>query len=103
MGKVVNYICDVSGVTGTDENEFIEIKIHSTDQKAPSYYRTYTITKLVHRDVASKLKLLSPTKESEVIPEPTFESKLVTLLRDYIQDVAYESGADAANSAINNR
>lgn len=97
MAVVTTYVCDVSGVSGQDKKDFIEVRIDA-DLGKPSYDRV-TITKLIHRDVALKLNLVKPQKDEVAQPEVTFESKLTTLLTDYIGDLVY----DAVSTEISNR
>ena len=97
MAIVTTYVCDVSGVTGQDKKDFVEVRIDCDLGKA-SYDRTI-INKLIHRDVALKLNLVKPQSGEEKQPEPTFESKLTTLLTDYINDLVY----DEVSTQISNR
>ena len=101
MAIVTNYICDVSGKSSTDKRNFIDVIV--TAKADPSGYcygaHTMTISKLIHKETAAKLKLLPidrGDKEDETIPTPTFESQIATLLRDFVQELAYESGGEAA-------
>lgn len=100
MGIVTTYVCDVSGVTGPKE-DFVEVKISAIPTGA-NHWQGITVTKQVHKDVALKLHLLKVMPEVSP-PEPTFESKLGALLKDYIQGIAYEAGEEAASNAISNR
>jgi len=88
MAIVTTYVCDVSGVSGTDKKDFVEVRIDTDISK--SYYDRITINKLIHRDVALRLNLVKPQGAEVKQPEPTFESKLTTLLTDYIHDLVYE-------------
>lgn len=97
MAIVTTYVCDVSGVTGQDKKDFVEIRIDC--DLAKSSYDRIIINKLIHRDVALKLNLVKPKSGEEVQPDPTFESKLTTLLKDYINDVVY----DEVSAQISNR
>ena len=106
MAIVTNYICDVSGKSSTDKTEFITVTINCVADP-DSYQRSkMSIEKLIHKETAAKLKLLPitlRTKEDETIPTPTFESQIAALLRDYVQEIAYESGGDAAAEYMSNR
>lgn len=98
MGIITTYVCDVSGKQGKQE-DFVEVKINTTNYN-DQYRRNHTITKMVHIDVAKKLNLIAlNVAEKEANPEPTLESKLIVLLKEYIGDIAYES----AQEAISNR
>ena len=101
MAVVTTYICDVSGVQGRRE-EFVEVYVKATafDTSAGQYGSTSKIiTKLVHYNVAFKLGLLNPKKTgTEVIVEPTFESALGTLLKQYVDDLVYDSVSDAMSN-----
>ena len=105
MGQIISYICDVSGVSSMDKGDFVEVVIKAEDPKQGSYsLRTQTIHKLIHRDVALKLHLVFATKnDPEPPPEPTLESKFLTLLKDYISELAYEAGTEGAIDTMQNR
>lgn len=104
MAIVTTYICDISGKQGNEE-DFVSIKIESTTtakMKVGGFVSSYDkiiIMKLVHKEVAEKLKLLpnSPTKEET--PTPTFESQLSVLLKDYIADVVYTEVSDQISNS----
>lgn len=101
MAVVTTYICDVSGVQGKRE-EFVEVYIKATAYDTNAYQsgsNSKSITKLVHYDVAFKLGLVNPKKTgTEVIVEPTFESALGTLLKQYVDDLVYDSVSDAMSN-----
>ncbi len=97
MAIVTTYVCDVSGVTGQDKKDFVQIRL-DCDMDKPSYDRII-INKLLHRDVALKLNLVKPQGSEVKQPEPTFESKLTLLLTDYISDLVY----DEVSTQISNR
>lgn len=97
MAIVTTYVCDVSGMTGVDKKDFVEIRIDCDLGKAA--YDRLTINKLIHRDVALKLNLVKPQGQEVKQPEPTFESKLTALLNDYINDLVYEE----VSTQISNR
>lgn len=113
MSVHVTYVCDVSGVSSSDLTQFIRIKIHSETHKlkqnATAYsaavyevpYGGLTVTKLIHKDVATKLNLLPNVKEEDKQPEMTFESKLQVLLKEYIDDAVYESVENGLANARN--
>lgn len=106
MGIVTNYICDCSGKSSTNKADFIEVKIVADNSNVPGLHysqRTMNITKLIHIDVARKLNLVHLVKDEVAQPEPTLESKLFVLLKDYITDVAYEAGGEAGAEAASNR
>lgn len=99
MGIITTYICDVSGKQGTSE-EFVEVTIAITKADYRSSINAKPIIKkLVHIDVATKLHLILPAKDAETTPEPTLESKLTTLLKEYVDTIAYE----AVEQAVSNR
>jgi hypothetical protein len=97
MAVVTTYVCDVSGVSGQNKNDFVGIRIDG-DTSKPSCNRI-TIDKLVHRDIALKLNLVKPEKGELAQPEVTFESKLTTLLTDFISNLVY----DEVEAAVSNR
>ena len=103
MSIVTTYVCDVTGRSGHDRKDFIDIRIQSTDHVQTSSFRSNVIDKLVHRDVANKLHLLREVIEPENNPEPTFGSKLETLIREYVNELAYEAGSEGASEYISNR
>ena len=95
MAIVTNYICDVSGKSSTDKKDFITVTINCVADPT-SYPRQLlvSIEKLLHKETAAKLKLLPIShgdKEDKTIPTPTIESQIATLLRDFVQEIAYES------------
>lgn len=103
MAVVQIYVCDVSGVQGKAE-DFINVGFNISKQSYQANFHTVTnFTKLVHIDVARKLNLVMPPKGEEAQPEPTLESKLLVLLKEYIQDIAYEAGGEAGAEAAFNR
>jgi hypothetical protein len=104
MAIVTTYVCDVSGKASQDKVDFVEVTISAHEfyylGSAP-YIKNDTKkaqTKFIHKDVAGKLALLNPAKGADAQPEPTFESKLATLLKDYIEEIAYEAGDEAASN-----
>lgn len=108
MAIVTNYICDVSGKSSTDKTDFITVTINCVADPSGYYYGCHTmaISKLIHKETAAKLKLLPinhGAKEDETTPTPTFESQINTLLRDFVQEIAYESGGEAAAEYMSNR
>ncbi len=109
MAVITTFVCDVSGFTSTVKSDFVEVTIQAigyTKSMGDSYYqdsnRKKTTTKLVSKAVADKLNLIHPAKDVEAQPEPTLESKLLTLMRDYIQEIAYEAGGEAGSEAASN-
>lgn len=102
MAVIQTYLCDVSGKQGKPE-EFINVSFNLSKQSYQAPFQTVTnFTKLVHIDVARKLNLVLPEKGVEAQPEPTLESKLLVLLKEYIQDIAYEAGGEAGSEAASN-
>lgn len=100
MAIVTTYVCDVSGKQGNKE-DFVDVKIRAV-KLYNGHYNPVEISKLIHMDVAKNLHLVAMNKEEkEKIPEPTLESKLTTLLREYIEELAYEAGHEAAINAVN--
>lgn len=100
MAIITNYVCDVSGKQGNKE-DFFEVKVVATPSGQSAYYTTQIINKIIHKDVAEKLHLLKindPVKN----PEPTLESKLAILLKEYVTEIAYEAGGEAGSEAASN-
>jgi hypothetical protein len=96
MAIITTYVCDVTGKQG-EQKDFVKVDI--TAQKlVDGYYDKTSQQKLIHIDVARKLNLISPPKGQEAEPEPTLESKLMVLLKEYISDIAYEAGAETASN-----
>lgn len=91
MAIVTTYVCDVSGVSGTDRKDFCDIEISNKIYSAFGdgfCSQTKTDKRIVHKDVAKRLGLTFEKKEeAEKIPEVTFESKLKTLLQDWVGDL----------------
>ena len=103
MAMITTYICDVSGKQGVAE-DFINVSLSLSKQVYTAKFITVSnFTKLIHIDVARKLNLVLPPKGEEAQPEPTLESKLLVLLKEYIQDIAYEAGGEAGAEAASNR
>lgn len=101
MGVVTTYVCDVSGVQGKVE-EFVKVSIAANKATFAAKFHTVTNTeKFIHVDVARKLNLVLPEVVQEKQPEPTLESKLMTLLKDYVADIAYESASEACSNYRN--
>lgn len=97
MAIVTTYVCDVSGVSGQDRDDFVDVSI-ITNRSRSSYSAT-TINKLIHRDVALKLNLVTPNRGEEKQPDVSFEHQLSTLLTGYIADVVF----DEVSNQISNR
>jgi hypothetical protein len=92
MAVVTTYVCDVTGKSGTEKTDFVdvEIKAQSYERRSEAYVSALPakyIKKLVHIDVANKLGLVDPPKDQPTQPEVTFEGKLKALLEDFVQGV----------------
>ncbi len=106
MAIVTTYVCDVTGKNGTDRYDFVEIDINATQQFNKSGYwsnNKVNVKKLVHIDVARNLNLVQVVGDEVTKPEVTFESKLATLLKDYVEEIAYEAGSEGASNYILHR
>lgn len=110
MAIVTTYVCDVSGVSGTKKSDFVEVDISAqgfyevNPVNNPGVYSGETrknVKKLVSRSVAEKLGLTYPKQKDEVVPEPTFESKLAILLKERMEEIAYEVAEDVVQSSKN--
>ncbi len=101
MAIVTTYVCDVSGKQGTNKEEFVSVRIASTtfDKQGSNSYKGVEVTKLISKEVALKFSLIAVPKTDTPTPEVTFESKLSTLLTDYISNLVY----DEVQSAVDNR
>jgi hypothetical protein len=100
MAMITTFVCDVSGKVGPAE-EFLNIGINLSKQNYAAPFQTVSnFSKLIHIDVARKLNLVLPPKGVEAQPEPTLESKLLVLLKEYITDIAYEAGSEGAAEAV---
>lgn len=92
MAIVTTYVCDITGKSGTEIKDFIEVTVSSKDSTRNSWDCQYFTKKLVHYDVALKLGIVSNrNNRKEEVPAPTFESQLTTLLKDYIDDLLTEN------------
>jgi hypothetical protein len=100
MAVITTYVCDVSGKQG-EQKDFVKVDIMA-QKLVDGYHDKKAINKLVHIDVARKMNLIEPPKGVEAQPEPTLESKLLVLLKEYIQDIAYEAGGEAGSEAASN-
>lgn len=106
MAVVTTYVCDVSGVSGTDKSDFVTVEIKSYQHFPSSGGTSYgsqcavSVAKLVTKDVATKLGLTQPpkVKEEPAQPQVTFESSLTVLLTDYIKGLVYEEVEAAASN-----
>lgn len=96
MAIIVTYVCDVSGVTGPQE-DFFDIRVSANKSIGATLYHAVTINKVIHKDVAHKLGLIKGKSEVQE-PQPTFESKLGILLKDFVEEIAYEAGQEAASN-----
>lgn len=101
MAIVTTYVCDVSGVQG-EAKDFVKVTI-AADKITGGWQNRKSVDKIVHMDVARKLNLINPDTKQDVVPEPTLESKLLVLLKEYIQDIAYEAGAEAGAEQASHR
>lgn len=98
MAIITTYVCDVSGKQGNPE-EFVKINLRCDKVAYTSPFHLVTTTeKVIHVDVARKLNLVHAQKYDEVQPEPTLEIKLLTLLKDYVSEIAYESAGEACSN-----
>lgn len=101
MAIVTTYVCDVSGKNGTEKFDFVTIEIIASENRLVRGYHAVEkvkVNKLVHKDIAAKLNLLAIEGDVKEQPEVTFESKLAILLKDYVEEIAYEAGAEAASN-----
>lgn len=95
MAIITTYVCDVSGKQDIQEN-FFDIRVTAVPSGKTGYYQSVVMNKLIHKDVAEKLHLV--IKKDNPNPEPTLESKLTSILKEYIDEVAYEAGSEAASN-----
>lgn len=96
MGIVTNYVCDVSGKTGTDRSQFVDVTIKAS--ACGNYYNKVNIDKIIHIDVAKRLNLVLPEKGETPQPEISLEGKLKALLVEYVDQIA----ADAVQANFEN-
>jgi hypothetical protein len=98
MAIITTYVCDVSGKQSNDISEFVKVTISSRGHKKDggNDYSGMTNEKFIHREVALKLNIIGVRKDlnEEAQPEVTFESKLTTLLKDYINDLVADEVSD---------
>jgi hypothetical protein len=98
MAIITTYVCDVSGVQGQSV-DFVKVSITVNKALHTGDFLCKSVTeKLIHKDVALKLNLIWAKKDEPHTPEPTLESKLMVLLKDFVTDIAYEAGAEAASN-----
>ena len=100
MAVITTYVCDVSGKQGNKE-DFVDVQIKAFPSTGYNSYNCVIINKLIHKDVAYKLGMVKGPSEVQQ-PEPTLESKLMILLKDYITELAYEAGGEAGSEAASN-
>lgn len=106
MGITTTYHCDATGKQSMNKAEFVEIEIKSSAYKEDGFYdgyRSKTIKKLIHKEVAEKYHLINIKETEDTPPEPTLEAKLMMLFRDVIVDIATEAGAEAGYQSAHNR
>lgn len=104
MSIVTTYVCDVSGKSGTDRTEFIDVAIEAYRYRSPSGYRfkqNNNASKLVHIDIARRLNLLDEDKENPV-PEITLESRLSALVGEMVVAYVDDAVSDAMSNYRNN-
>lgn len=105
MAIVTTYVCDVSGKTGMDRKDFIDVKITADNSNVVGVnygQRMLIIQKLVHIDAAHKLGLVVAATKEDVQPQtPTFESQIASLMKQWAEEIAYEAAESAAMSARN--
>lgn len=108
MAIITTYVCDVSGKQGNDISEFVKVNISTRGHRkdgSSDYSGISTNEKFIHREVALKLNIIGVRKDlnEEAQPEVTFESKLTTLLKDYINDLVADSVVDEVSSQMSHR
>ena len=93
MAIVTTYVCDVTGFSSNNEKEFVTVSLSTRWNEHPVYNkRELIIKRLVHLPVAKKLGLVNPvTDEDKEVATPTFESQLSILLKNYIDNMVYDS------------
>jgi hypothetical protein len=97
MAVVTTYVCDVSGKSGTERKDFVDVQISATHHIPSPHYASGHVTssvnvkKLIHKYVAAKLNLLLPQEqEKSEAPEVSLEGKLKALLKDYVAELVEE-------------
>ena len=96
MSIVTTYVCDISGKSGTDKNEFVKVDISSMVQDV--YQSKINISKLIHIDVAKRLNLTPLKKDEPAPPEVSLEGKLKALLVEYVDSIV----GDAVSEHMSN-
>lgn len=108
MSIITTYVCDISGVQGSNRDDFVEVEISTkqyttslpTRVSAGTTYSSnaFKQTRMLHKDAAKKIGVWAPATPSGTEPEPdptSFEQKVVVLLKDWMTDIA-KSEAEAA-------
>lgn len=91
MAIVITYVCDVSGKSGTNKNDFVKVNVVGNWEGHPqSYSRGKSIEKWVSLDIANKMGLVNPAGDLKPEPEVTFESKLKLLLEDHVANLVQD-------------
>jgi len=97
MAIVTTYVCDVTGKSGIERKDFVDMQISAMHHVPYPHMATghtiqaVTVKKLVHKDVAEKLNLLLPPEQDKSeAPQVSFESKLKTMLKDYVAELVEE-------------
>lgn len=88
MAIVTTFVCDVTGETGNNQNDFCNVEIACSPIMGASY-ETVRIKKLVKKELAKKLGLAQLTSIEAKTPPPeiAFESKLRILLENFVEDL----------------
>lgn len=104
MAVVTHYVCDISGKSGVEKFDFIEVSVSALQYKAGAYANnTVHVKKLVHIDIANRLNLIKIVDGVAEQPEVSFEGKLKALLTDYIDEIVADSIGDAVSDALSRR
>ena len=96
MPIITTYICDVSGESGNNKEDFVQVELKATTFRVNSsaiyMLQTHeTTTKFIHRGIAEKLHLIPARVLPNKAPVPTFESQLKILLTDFVDTIVSES------------
>lgn len=95
MAIVTTYVCDVSGESSTNPDDFFHIRIISKPINGASYQEQHHISYL-HKTVAERLGFKAVPKD-QAPPEVTLEDKLTELVRGIVSDEVHDAVASAMN------
>lgn len=88
MATIITYICDATGKSSNNKEDFVNVEIVSRSQTGDyNKDKPLTIKKIIHIDIAKKLNMINIMNNEPTPPEVTFEGKLKALLEDHVSEL----------------